>query len=70
MFETIKKEVNTFQLNFSATTIFHTSYYIKLYYLCNVGMKGLNMMIYKDILLGVDPPASNDIKSGEGFDDF
>lgn len=70
MFETLKNEVNTFQLNFSATTIFHTSYYIKLYYLCNVGMKGLNMMIYKDILLGVDPPASDDIKSGEGFDDF
>jgi len=28
------------------------------------------MMIYKDISLGVDPPASDDIKSGEGFDDF
>jgi hypothetical protein len=28
------------------------------------------MMIYKDISLGVDPPASNDSMSGEGFDHF
>lgn len=41
-----------------------------MYYLCNTGMNGLKLMIYKDISLGVDPPASDDIKSGEGLDDF